>query len=241
MFLNYRRLGIYAHDFSPDPTGLGVLSSIRITSREAGFSLKFIGTYWRADNALEGSLGRQLSLSPNFLHLASQQHLPLHPKDYLQICIDKISNSYCAQPHHLANWGSQRRLGPNTRIKPWKPTGKDYKRGPANPAGVTPPPHLAWANPPRSNRFPTSPEMGRRGQAGLTIYLSKGRPTSTRPQQRLGPIPGKTMEARGKGLQAWARESSWRHPTSSLGPGRIHPEAIDFPLLQRWDAGDKLD
>ena len=96
MFLTDHRLGIYTNDFSPDPTGLGVLISITITSRDAGFGLKIIGTYWPPDNALEGSLGRQLSASQNFLHLASQQHQPLLPRDYLQICIDKISDSYCA-------------------------------------------------------------------------------------------------------------------------------------------------
>ena len=37
MFLTDHRLGIYTNDFSPDPTGLGVLSSITITSRDAGF------------------------------------------------------------------------------------------------------------------------------------------------------------------------------------------------------------
>ena len=151
MFLTDHRLGIYTHDFSPDPTGLGVLSSITITSREAGFGLKIIGTYWPPDNALEGSLGRQLAASPNFLQLASQQHLPLHPKDYLQICIDKISDSYCAQPHRLA-----------------------ILAGDLN---------SVW-----------------------------------------DPIPGKTLGAHGKGLQAWARESSWRHPTASLGLGESPPE-----------------
>ena len=146
MFLTDHRLGIYTNDFSPDPTGLGVLSSITITSRDAGFGLKIIGTYWPPDNALEGSLGRQLSASQNFLHLASQQHQPLLPRDYLQICIDKISDSYCAQPHHYA-----------------------VLAGDLN---------CVWE-----------------------------------------PIPGKTMGAHGKGLQAWARDSSWRHPVAALGLG----------------------
>ena len=45
MFLTNHALGIYTHDFSPDPTGLGVLSSITISSKEAGLGVKVIGTY----------------------------------------------------------------------------------------------------------------------------------------------------------------------------------------------------
>jgi len=102
MFLTDHRVGIYTNDFSPDPTGLGVLSSITITSREAGIGLKVLGTYWPPPNTLDGSLGRQLSLSTNFLHLASQQRSPLTPKQYLQICADKISDTYCSKPNHYA-------------------------------------------------------------------------------------------------------------------------------------------
>ena len=57
MFLTNHALGIYTHDFSPDPTGLGVLSSITISSKEAGLGVKVIGTYWPPANNLEGSLG----------------------------------------------------------------------------------------------------------------------------------------------------------------------------------------
>jgi len=77
MFLTDHRLGIYTNDFSPDPTGQGVLSSITITSRKAGIDeLKF-----SPDNTLwNSSLGRKLSAAHNVIHLTSQLHHPLHPK-----------------------------------------------------------------------------------------------------------------------------------------------------------------
>jgi len=56
MFLTDHRLGIYTNYFFPDPTGLGVHNSITITSRDAGFGLTTIGTYWSPTNAIKGSL-----------------------------------------------------------------------------------------------------------------------------------------------------------------------------------------
>ena len=103
MFLTNHALGIYTHDFSPDPTGLGVLSSITISSKEAGLGVKVIGTYWPPANNLEGSLGQRLLAAPAFQHHALKQGgAGLTPKDYIQTCIDKISDSYCSKPHHLA-------------------------------------------------------------------------------------------------------------------------------------------
>ena len=103
MFLTNHALGIYTHDFSPDPTGLGVLSSITLSSKEAGLGVKIIGTYWPPANDLEGSLGQRLLSDPAFLRLNLRRGTDaLTPKEYIQICINKISDSYCSKPHHLA-------------------------------------------------------------------------------------------------------------------------------------------
>jgi len=103
MFLTNHKLGIYTHDFSPDPTDLGVLSSITISSKKTGLGVKVIGTYWPPANNLEGSLGRRLLADPAFQLLALKQgRAGLTPKQYIQICIDKISDSFCSKPHHLA-------------------------------------------------------------------------------------------------------------------------------------------
>ena len=101
MFLTDQRLGIYTHDFSPDPTGLGVISSITISSKEAGVGIKVLGTYWPPVNDLSGSLGKQLESSKPFRSMA-QERPALSTKEYIQICIDKISDSYCSQPNHYA-------------------------------------------------------------------------------------------------------------------------------------------
>ena len=103
MFLTNHKWGVYTHDFSPDPTGLGVVSSITVSSKQGGVGIKIIGTYWPPPTKhLKGSLWTRLQASPAYLQAQSTTHDPLTPLQYIQLNIDKISNAYCSKPHHLA-------------------------------------------------------------------------------------------------------------------------------------------
>jgi len=61
---NHLLVESYTHDFSSDRIGLGVLSSIAISSKEAGLGVKVVGTYWAPANNLESSPGQLLFSYP---------------------------------------------------------------------------------------------------------------------------------------------------------------------------------
>ena len=73
VFLTDQLIGIYTHDVSPDPTGLAVISSITISSKEAGVGIKVIGTYLPPANYLPGSLGKQLESSKPSRSIMAQE------------------------------------------------------------------------------------------------------------------------------------------------------------------------
>jgi len=62
MFLTNHALGIYTHDFSPDPTGLGVLSSITISSKEAAWVPRSLARTGPLQTTLKAVLGSVSSL-----------------------------------------------------------------------------------------------------------------------------------------------------------------------------------
>ena len=163
MFLTDHRLGIYTTDFSRHPVELEVHSSITISPAvKPGLDSRSLYPTGPKTMHLKKSSETTLGLPELLLHLVSQQHNLLHPKDYLQICINEISYSSCAHPRQYAVLAG------------------DF--------------NSVW-----------------------------------------DPILGRTLGAHGKGLQTWARDSSWRHPTSvhGLGDSALEQVISHFSRMRR--------
>ena len=97
--------GKFAHSFKPDPTGLGVLSSLQITVK-GKFSLRILNTYWPlpAPSSMTGSLWNRLQSTAPFQTLLRATNLPdLSPLQYLQHHLSALSDTHCSKsPSHMA-------------------------------------------------------------------------------------------------------------------------------------------